>query len=653
MTTPKFTTKLNGLPDTLARMRAFELDGLRNALERAASKRIVSVGAGGSHVSAAYLATCRRTLGHAATAVQTPMDVVVDDGDLQDAEVWLFSASANNADAAAVARAALDRGCAGLVLCTCNPDGMVAHWVGAHGGEVHIFPVADKKDGYLATHSMIATVASLLLAADALGGIRFECVIDALDRSLTRSLSAEVRADRRRMVADITVDSTLVAIVDPRLMPLRLLIETSIWEAAICPVQVTDMRNFGHGRHAWLHHHGDRTWVFAATGDLSRDSWEVIRSVLPSQVSLIVADHDDCGRLKTACALIDGLGWIEAMGASVGIDPGKPGTGAFAHAMYEDESLDQLALQLSPPVRQKLAAAVQIGIRSPDLSRTALAWRHHVDGLCDTAIGGLVMDYDGTVVTTKERFEPAGAAIVAELVRLHHQGIVIAFASGRGKSLGRDLRRVLPRTMAAETMVGYYNGGHIRMASVDIEAPGERPEPDPSIAEVVRWIEAQPNILRPGTLDAKEIQVTVRISGLFRPEFFFRKLSACPAVAEGRATVVTSAHSFDVIPSTSSKLRVVDVVTERVETGRAVLSIGDSGVLMGNDHSLLSRPHGISVGTVCGDPAGCWTLFGTLTTGPEALLKILRAMVPSENGEIRLDRAALGLDARASQGYKV
>ena len=633
-------------------MREFKWEGLRDALARAKLQRVVAVGAGGSHVSAAYLATCRRTLGHAGTVVQTPMEFVLDHDDLHDAEVWIFSASAENADAAATVRAARDRGCVGLVLCTRNPDGMVANLVGAQGGDVHVLPVADTKDGYLATHSLIATVVGLLLAAEALGGVSSIAALNALDHDLARLLDTNVRADRRRAVADLATVSTLLAIVDPRLVPFRSLIETSIWEAAICPVQVTDARNFGHGRHAWLHHYGNRTWILAATGDLSRVCWNSIESVLPSQVPVIVADYGDCGRLETVRSLIEGLGWIEAMGGAVGIDPGKPGTGTFARAMYDDDSLEKLAVQLSPPVRQKLAAAGQMGSLPPDVAHAASAWCSHVDGLCGAAIGGIVMDYDGTVVTTEGRFDPADAAIIAELVRLYHQGVVIAFASGRGKSLGRDLRDVLPSAMAAETVIGYYNGGHLRMASVDIETPCERPEPDPDINEVVRWIEAQPNLLRPCTLDAKEVQVAIRMSDLVRPQSFAEELSACPAIVEGRVRVVASAHSYDVVPSTSSKLRVVDDVSRRVGSRRAVLTIGDSGAFLGNDHTFLSRPHGISVGAVCGKTEGTWSLFGTRSTGPAALLKILRAIIPSEHGQIRLDRAALGIERQPSYGHR-
>ena len=645
MTTPRFTEKLNGLPTTLNLMQTFDPSGLRNALERSKSRRVIAVGAGGSHVSAAYLATCRQTLGHAVTTVQTPMEAVLDSSAIHEAGVWIFSASADNADAAAVARAARARGCTDLVICTRNPNGIVANWVEAHGGEVHVFPVADAKDGYLATHSLIATLAGLLLATEAFSEGHSINTLDLLSHILSRSLDADIRIERLKAVANLGSDSTLVAIIDPQLMPLRSLIETSIWEAAICPVQVTDARNFAHGRHAWLHHRGDRTWIFAATGDLSRGSWEAIQNALPSQLPVITTDYNGCGRLETARALIDGLGWIEAMGASVGIDPGKPGTGAFAKAIYEDKSLEDLAIQLSSPVRQKLANAALLGTSLKNVEQAASAWHRHVDGLCNVIIGGLVIDYDGTVVTTESRFHPADIEIVTELVRLHHLGVVIAFASGRGKSLGHDLRRVLPIEMLEDVLVGYYNGGHLRMAAIDIEAPSERPRPNPIIVEVIHWMKNQPNLfIQSCTLDIKKIQIAINISNLARPHSFANDIRECPAIAKGHAKVLASAHSYDIVPSTSSKLRVVDKLKEQIGTDRAVFSIGDSGGPSGNDHALLARPHGVSVGTVCDDTEGTWSLYGTKTMGPAALLRILRAIALTEKKEIRLNLAELRLD---------
>ena len=48
----------------------------------------------------------------------------------------------------------------------------------------------------------------------------------------------------------------------------------------------------------------------------------------------------------------------------------------------------------------------------------------------------------------------------------------------------------------------------------------------------------------------------------------------------------------------------------------------------------------------CGAADGCWSLFGSQTQGPDALLRILRALLPVANGKIRLDVASLGLDSR-------
>jgi len=92
------------------------------------------------------------------------------------------------------------------------------------------------------------------------------------------------------------------------------------------------------------------------------------------------------------------------------------------------------------------------------------------------------------------------------------------------------------------------------------------------------------------------------------------------------------------------KSAIVDAVRRKINPDAAVLCFGDSGSRFGNDYTLLAHPHGISVGEVCGAADGCWSLFGRALTGPDALLKILRALVKCPTGEIRLDTAALALD---------
>src|SRR3546814_21059969 len=90
-----------------------------------------------------------------------------------------------------------------------------------------------------------------------------------------------VRARARLIFETLTDRHILIIVADPQLRAISTLIETSAWEAALCPVQCTDFRNFAHGRHAWIHHRRDRTILPALTGRETRQVWEPLAAGLP------------------------------------------------------------------------------------------------------------------------------------------------------------------------------------------------------------------------------------------------------------------------------------------------------------------------------------------------------------------------------------
>src|SRR3546814_19153589 len=85
----------------------------------------------------------------------------------------------------------------------------------------------------------------------------------------------------------------------------------------------------------------------------------------------------------------------------------------------------------------------------------------------------------------------------------------------------------------------------------------------------------------------------------------------------------------------------MDMLRPRLAADASILCAGDSGTRSGNDHEMLAHPLGISVGTVCGRPEGCWSMFGRRVTGPDALLRLLAAMKPDVQGIVRIDVEAL------------
>lgn len=646
MSTPRLSSKLDALPATLDLAAGFDPAPIATSLMRGNGSHALAIGSGGSVVAAEYFVRCRDSLGLGPTSVATPMQAVADHHSLKSTQVWLFSAGGDNPDVAAAAQAVIDRSCADLNLVTRNPDGAAAAIVRRVRGAVHIVPVADLKDGYLATHSLLAMTVGLLLAS-ALASREPASSPSSLEQiaaRLTRSRDVSERCQLREQWARFRTSDTLIIAADPLLRPVASLLDTSLWEASLCPVQTTDFRNLAHGRHAWFHHRADDTVVLALTGSTSRASWAAIDDVLPFGLRRTALDHGLCGRLENLLGLIDGLSLIEAIGETLGVDPGKPGIGDFGRAIYDDPSLEKLAHDLPPRVRHKRAAMAKADASHPEQPSLASIGRERLRTLAEADVGGAVFDYDGTIVTTDGRYDLPDQRIVDELVRLHRAGLKLGIATGRGGSVGDDLRKVLPADLSSSIVIGYYNGGYLRTANIQIEL--DPPVLSAAIAATASWLEKRDDLFIEKKFKAGPVQISVDMHRLNHPYRFALDLAECPLVASGEVRISASGHSFDIVPSSSSKAAVVEAIREVARPGTAILCFGDSGAASGNDHALLSHPYGVSVGEVCGAPNGCWSLFGGTITGPEALLRLLAALVPSESGEIRLDTDSLPLDSR-------
>src|SRR3546814_9769834 len=74
--------------------------------------------------------------------------------------------------------------------------------------------------------------------------------------------------------------------------------------------------------------------------------------------------------------------------------------------------------------------------------------------LAAAAIGGLILDYDGTIITDAERYGVPRSDIASELVRHDAHGVLLGIATGRGGSGGKALRAVLPADLHPRIIVG-------------------------------------------------------------------------------------------------------------------------------------------------------------------------------------------------------
>ncbi|UFX13138.1 HAD family hydrolase [Sinorhizobium meliloti] len=644
-----FSTKLDALDKTVALIDDVDLSAMAKALSEGARKVGYAIGSGGSLISACFLSACRSDLSEMPTSVQTPMEFVLDDRDLRNSQVWIFSGRGENADAHAAASAAKAWGCKDIQIVTSNPRASIFSILPVEQFTKHVLPVFEEKDGFLSTHSLVAAIAALLGATHKhIHRSDVSTVISEFAEQLRARRTPARITEFTNAFDSIASNDTLIVLADPGMRAAAVALETSLWETAICPVQLTDFRNFAHGRHVWLHKRAAETFVLAITGQQSRSAWIEIEKEFPDTVRRHELAYANAGRIEQAVAVIDALMVVEAAGAKNAIDPGKPGVGTFAKPIYEGTALASIVTGLKAPVRSKLKAIRRAGITEMNWDPVT-GYVRFSEGLRSARFHGLVLDYDGTVVSTEARLEPPSPAIIAELERLMDGGLKVAFATGRGGSAGEVLRDHIAATHHGSILMGYYNGGYIRSLSIDIR---EDPAPEAAaIKEMAEWVAERRYLLKKDP-KVSGVQISIAVDGTIDSEMFVSDLKFAPPVVSGAVRTVFSEHSVDIVLPTTSKLNVLSSLSGPLGDDQSnVLCIGDSGGLHGNDFELLGHAHGVSVRDVCHRADMCWSLFDGTISGPDALLQILRSLTQVSAGIFQIDVQKLSLED-ASESLK-
>lgn len=626
-----FSEKLDRLRETAALAAGQTPHSLAAAIGRSSAETVVAVGSGGSAVAAEYFASCRVSLGCPPTIVTTPLTYVEDAVTVAPLSVWLFSASGANPDIIAAFEHAQAIGARSIELVTSTPESDLARRIGHE--RVHVASVADPKDGFLATHSLIAAATRLLFATDHLSsGLRASERADQVAHYFRTFLGADTRATIANEAAVSSPGETLLLLFDPHMRAAALLIETSLWESGLLPVQTVDFRNFAHGRHVWLSSDRHSASAVALLTDEGMSMWQAIEGILPETVPRLALRLGAPSRGSLYSALLWAFAYIEALGERLMIDPGRPGVSDFGRALFALPALRTRA-QVPLAVRRKRLAARRVDLGSEHDWRRK--YEEAVALLREAKIGGIVLDYDGTVVSTERRLEPPSPAIIVEIVRLIEGGVTTRFATGRGGSIGTMLRSAFPIELHESIVVGYYNGGLLSPLSRDIES--DPPAQDPAILQFFETLGSRNDLFAGRLPRMSTLQISIE-SGTFRD--FAAGLQELVHLLDTEAPglrMIRSGHSVDIVPISSSKAEVVRRLRSELDTDVSILALGDSGDSQGNDFELFSDALGISVGRVCHRPDKGWNFCPGTDGGPLELLRILQSLKLTSYGEAKFD----------------
>ena len=314
-----------------------------------------------------------------------------------------------------------------------------------------------------------------------------------------------------------------------------------------------------------------------------------------------------------------------ATGHAIGIDPAKPGVPRFGRQLYRLTPSAAVAQHAIDPVERKLDAQGTPRSRRGAAEQALYEW---IASAGKVDFSALVLDYDGTCCNAKDRFEPLSGPVAERLSSLASQGLTIAFASGRGKSLHEEVRRWMPVDRWADTLLGLYNGSVLLDLSAEV---GDYSRTSGVLAIAAHRLRESRETCG-YLLEERSFQLGVTspdgTAGHLLLPVVQSVLARHPAI---EVRVAASGHSVDIIESTKSKSAVVDALELRGH--KTVLAIGDQGQPGGNDFQLLSRTRwSLSVDKVSPDLSRCWNLSNGRRSGPDALLAYLRCLKKTKQG---------------------
>lgn len=631
-----FSSKIDTLVDSVTTAAQAAERSWGRAMLAGMDRTVTAVGSGGSAITANFFASCRRTLGYPSTSVLTPLEFVLASAAEVDGPIWFFSGSGDNADILAAFDHALNTEARELVVITSRSHGALARKAASLNVPVVVAPTATPKDGFLATHSLLAQITALLLAAEMTihgsvvglhAAARFATAVHAV-------VTNDMRERFTNAFAELTADMVVLVLHDPRLAAAAVALETSIWEAALCSVQRADFRNFAHGRHVLPGTHPSRVFVLALTGFETRSMWEEIDLRLTSSVRRFSLDFADCGRHQCATSIATSLALIEACGKAVGIDPANPGVDEGGRALFQSQSLRAIAEQWHAPVRTKAAAVRKFDHEEASFDSVSACHAAYLSAVLQSEIGGIVLDYDGTVVATERRTDPVRSDLAALLNMRVSQGLKLGIATGRGSSVVANLRAAIDARHHPDVIVGYYNGALLRRLSD--EPALEREQQSADIEAVHSWLIKSKGIPE-AALRKSPVQLTLLRSDVSDVIEFIADLKAA---GHHGVQVAMSGHSIDICLVATRKTNVIHALAAAWELSPdAILSAGDSGAPFGNDYDLLGRSLAVGVGEVCGRPKVGWPLYGPDVLGPDALVRLLQDMQPLGGNRFKVQSA--------------
>jgi hypothetical protein len=618
-----FAGELSSLSTTIQWAREFDIAVIKRFFDNANGETLVAVGVGGSFTAARFAAVLHNERSGPGIA-QTTFEFCSSETSLRKAHVVLFTGGGRNRDILNAFDCAISKE-AHAILVVCGSLGSLIaararrYW---HVSTAE-FELPTRRDGFLATNTLIATCTLLVRAF----GVQADAVGFDVEAAAAVERSAYELASHGR--------DHLIVLAGGYATPAGVDLESKCSEAALASVMLSDFRHFAHGRHVWLAKRPDTAAVIALITSRERDVFKKTQALIPRSVPVIRIAAWSSDSRSTIALLCQVFYFVSGLGKALGRDPGRPGVPPFGRGLYH----------LAGGRKFSAGAISQSGIietaceRKRSVAGRDRQWpqdyRRFLTALQHARFTAVVFDFDGTLCGARDRFIGVTQALHRPLTRLLRGGVQLVIATGRGDSCREALHKIIPQKFWRRVIVGYHNGSDVStLADVSIPRADEKAlDPLMSLVATLK----RRKLVTSRDLRVHRCQLTIKPTDAARSRHVGHSVEEVIAAERLPLRMVYSSHSFDVLACEASKINVLQC---GLALGDKALCIGDRGAWPGNDFELLQTPLSLSVDEVSSDPNTCWNLAPAGVRCEQATLFYLLGMEAARGSiSFSLDRS--------------
>jgi HAD superfamily hydrolase (TIGR01484 family) len=521
--------------------------------------KVFCIGSGGSLVLAKLWEYLHEDFSLGLAKTITPYEYITDSqkSDL----VVIFSASGKNHDILQVFKTAIQRESKVLVF-TITPESALIRLVKSNPLQAcAVYPISRiSKDGFLAVNSTIGIIGLMKNFFNLFLGACYP------------SLSPVKLGNEHHLKYPINNDfsshiSTVQIIASDYGMPAGLDLMVRFAESGLVSCFLTDPRNFGHGRFIWLDKHPKNTKVVFINTTKSHQFMKRLEKTLPKNIQCYKINSPYDGLLGAAYCITRTILLFGDLSQKYRVDPGKP---------------------VVPDWGRKLHS---LRLNTKDINKTQEYISSNKYPALTTQFNGIVLDLDGTLINTDNRFGVIEKKISKELNRLLDLGLKLGISTGRGDSALDLLRKCILSRFWDNVIVGLYNGTLLLKLSDNFNQQSDEIWPLNKILH--SKLESICYDLK-NNISVRPTQITLHGFTSAQQETIKKEIVSFLGQKIQFVKILTTSHSMDFIPQWGTKLIVVEALVNNAND--VILCIGDQGQIGGNDEELLRWKPAISVG---------------------------------------------------------